>query len=275
MIGRNRISQIQDVITLQYANGKTMGKQVGSARFTPYIGFHIEANRDNELDDRLRAAKIPQIEIKHQRPGGAEIVKHWNLGEQIRLFPVTSGPVAATVAGSLAGRNAQQTAEAGIGLRWGSGERSKMAVRAYLETLVKLDYMRLVQLTVRSRMTDVLLGALLEQARVCEAADTLIDRVKHPELVTFHEIALPLGTADEQEWGKNDTTTVVPFSSQHPAIVDADYLRHVWRPDTVHSAAIRDWQGIQQWAQEYAVQNEDAAQRPTEELVPAYEEALN
>ena len=81
--------------------------------------------------------------------------------------------------------------------------------------LVKVGYVRLVQLSCRSRMTDVLLGALLDHGRVCEAADSLVDRTKHPEVVTYHEIALPLGPAEEEEWGKGDTATVVPFRSTH------------------------------------------------------------
>lgn len=277
MIGRNKVRAVQDAATLQYANGKSVArKTLGTGRFAPYVGFHIEAGRDNELDEAMREAKIPQCEIKHQRPGGAEIVRHWDLGESIKLYPVTSGPVAPTVAGSLAGANARETAEAGIGLRWGNGERSKLAVRGYLHPLVQVGFLRLVQFSVRSRMTDELLKALIEHGRACEAADSLVDRTRHPELVTFHEIALPLGPGDEQEWGKGDTATVVPFVSQHPQQIDADYLRGVWRPDSVHAAALREWEGIQLWAREYAAQAEEPNGRHVEEAAyqPAYEDAL-
>lgn len=273
MIGRNKVVAVQDIVTLQYANGKSLARQTpGSGRFTPFVGFHIEAGKDSDLDEAMRLAKIPQCEIKHQRQGGAEIVRHWNLGEVVRIYPVTSGPVAHTVAGSLAGRNARLTAEAGIGMRWGASERSKMAVRGYLDPLVKVGHVRLVQLSTRSRMTDVLLGALLDHGRVCEAADNLVDRTRHPEVVTYHEIALPLGPAEEEEWGKGDTATVVPFRSMHPPTIDAEYLRGVWRPDSVHAAAHRDWEGIQAWAQEYATQSEESNGRPQEEpaLAAAY-----
>jgi hypothetical protein len=267
MIGRNRIQAVQDAATLQYANGKSVARAtVGTGRFTPYVGFHIEAGKDAELDEAMRTAKIPQCEIKHQRQGGAEIVRHWALGESIRFYPVTSGPIAPTVAGSLSGRNARLTAEAGLGVRWGQGERSKLAVRGYLDQLVRVGYVRLMQLSVRSRMTDVLLSALLEHGRICEAADNLVDRSKHPEVVTYHEVALPLGPAEEQEWGKGDTATVVPFKSIHPAEIDAEYLRGLWRPDSVHSAAYRDWESIQLWAQEYATQVEEPARVQEEAL---------
>jgi hypothetical protein len=277
MIGRNKVRAVQDAVTLQYANGKSVARRtLGTGRFAPYVGFHIEAGRDGELDAVLQQAKVAQCEIKHQRPGGAEVVRHWDFGETVRLFPVTSGPVAPTVAGSLAGGNARETAEAGLGLRWGNGERSKLAVRAYLEPLVKVGYLRLVQLSVRSRMTDELLKALLDHGRMCEAADSLIDRTRHPELVTFHELALPLGAGNEQEWGKGDTATVVPFVSRHAQTLNAELLRELWRPDELHAAALREWEGIQQWAREYAAQAEESAQRPAEEPVvgAVYEEAL-
>lgn len=276
MIGRNRVSAVQDAVTLQYANGKSVARQtIGTGRFAPYVGFHIEVGKDADFDEAMRSAKIAQIEIKHQRQGGAEIVKHWGIGEAVRLYPVTSGPVAATVAGSLSGRNAPATAEAGIGMRWGSGERSKMAIRGYLDVLVRVGFARLVQLSVRSRMTDVLLQALLDHGRACEAADSLVDRTRHPEVVTFHELALPLGPGEEQEWGKGDTATVVPFACLHPAQFDAEYLRTVWRPDSVQAAALRDWESIQQWAQEYASQADEQPPRQLEEAqVNGYEEVL-
>jgi len=267
MIGRNKVRRTQDVITLQYANGKSMARQLpGSGRFAPYVGFHIEVGKDSEIDNALGGAKVGQIEIKHQRPGGAEIIRHWALGETIRLYPVTSGPVASTVASSLAGKNAEQTADAGIGLRWGDNDKSRMALRGYLDTLVRAGCMRLVQLSARSRMTDVLLAALVDHGRVCEAADNLIDRARHPDVVFYHEIALPLGPGEEELWGKTDTTSVIPFKSQHPDAVDADYLRTVWRPDSVHSMALRDWEGIQLWAHEYAAQAEEAP-RPAESVL--------
>ncbi len=269
MIGRNRIQSTQDVVILQYANGKSLARaSLGAGRFAPYVGFHVEAGRDAELDEAMRAARVGQIEIKHQRQGGAEVVRHWGLGEHIRFYPVTSGPVASTVAGSLSGRNRQRTAEAGIGVRWGQGERSRLAIRGYLDALARAGYLRLVQLSVRSRMTDVLLAALIDHGRVCEAADSLVDRSRHPEEVTYHEIALPLGPGEEEEWGKGETASVVPFRSMHPATIDAEYLRGVWRPDNVHTAALRDWESIQLWAQEYATQSEEGTNgmRPAEEL---------
>jgi hypothetical protein len=253
-IGRNKVRPVSDAAVLQYASGKTQARRpVGAGRFAAHVGFHIEAGRDGELDEAMRLAQVPLMEIKHQRPGGAEVVKHWDLGETVKLYVVSSGPVAPTVAGSLAGGNAHATAEAGIGLRWGMGERSKLAIRGYLRVLAEVGYLRLVQLSVRSRMTDELLRALVDHVRACEAADGLIDRGKHPEPVTLHELALPLGPGEETEWGKGDTATVTPLRSLHPEVISADYLTTVWRPAAVHAAAWREWEGLQHWAREYAV----------------------
>lgn len=250
MIGRNKVRAAQEVATLQYANGKSNARPLGAGRFQPYVGFHSEVGRDDELDAVLRELSVPQIEIKHQRPGGAEIVRHWEFGERITFYPVTSGPIAPTVVASLSERNIGATAEAGIALRWEQGERSRMALRGYLGMLARAGHIQLMQLSVKSRMTDVLFAALLDHGRVCEALDRLIDRTKHPDLVSYHEVALPLEPGDEQEWGKGDTTTVVPFKSGHPQDIDAPYLRTVWRPESVHAAALREWEGIQAWARE-------------------------
>ncbi|MCS6880400.1 MAG: hypothetical protein RMK84_05440 [Oscillochloridaceae bacterium] len=94
----------------------------------------------------------------------------------------------------------------------------------------------------------MLLAALADHVRVCEA----VDRFQHSEVVTYHEVALPPGTGEEEEWGKGETASVTRFRSMHPATITAEHLRGVWRPDAVHAAALRDREGIQLWAQEYA-----------------------
>jgi hypothetical protein len=249
-IPRNQVRLTAEAVGLQWANGRTQARAAGVGRFGAFVGFHIEAMRDPELDRLLDSLSLERLEIKHQRQGAQPvIVPHWGLGETVKFYPVTSGPVAPTVAGSLANGNARETAAAGIGLRWGQGERSKLAIRGYVDLLGPDT---LVQLSVRSRMTDELLKALVDHVRVCEAADGLVDRARHPEPVTLHEIALPLGPGAEAEWGKGDTTTVTPLAGLHPSVIDAAYLRTVWRPDGIHAAALSAWEGIQHWAKEYA-----------------------
>ncbi|NWG22775.1 MAG: hypothetical protein HXY39_20920 [Chloroflexi bacterium] len=260
-IGRNKIRQLADAMTIQWANGKNEARLTpGSGRFVSHVGWYAEVGRDDEFDTFMQRASVPQMEIRHPRQGApAQIVRHWNLGERLRLFPVTSGPVAATVAASLAQRNIGATIEAGIGMRWGrgEGERSKMAIRGYLQLAHGdtgsewLLYPRVVQISVRSRMTDELLAALIDHVRVCEVADTLVDRAKHPDVIQCYELALPLGPGKEEQWGKGETTTVLPLASQHPERIDLAYLRGIWRPDHVVDLALHDWPDIQAWAQEF------------------------
>jgi hypothetical protein len=249
-IGRNVPAVTVDAVTLQWANGKTVARSTpADGRFSPLVGFHIEAGKDEELDKRLHTMGFTRIEIKHQRSGGSEIKVHWFIGETLRLFPVTSGPPAPTVAGCI--QRSGETGQAGLGARWPDGERSQLAVRGYVDELINAGYLQPVQLTTKSRMTDVLLGCLIDHVRVCEAADGLIDRNRHPAPVDLHEIALPLGADVEQEWGKGDTATVVPFKSLHPAEITVEYLRGTWRPEPVNSAAHRDWTSILEWATAY------------------------
>jgi hypothetical protein len=257
MMQRNRVVETADAILLQYANGKTQAAHQGFSRFAGYVGWHIEARKDERLDEILQKAGVLQINIRHQRQGApSEVKPHWDLGERVSFFPVTSGPVAKTIAEHI--RDADATANAGIGLRWPEGERSKMAIRGYLGPMVKAGDLRLVQISVHSRMTDVLLKALLDHLRVCEAADTIVDRQRHPGVVLLHEIALPLAACQEsEEWGKGDTATVTPFQSGHPDVIDAAYIRNGnWRPEALHQQAQQDWPAVVEWAKQFTNQRE-------------------
>ena len=273
-IGRNKVRLVQDAMTIQWANGKNEARLTpGQGRFVSHVGFYAEVGRDHEFDAAMEAAAISQMEIRHPRQGGpAQVVRHWNLGEQVRIFPVTSGPVAPNVAASLSQRNHAATVEAGIGIRWGrgEGERSKLAIRGYLQ-VGGSPYPRPVQLSVRSRMTDELLAALIDHVRICEIADSLIDRSKHPDVVQLYELALPLGAGKEEQWGKGETTTVFPLESLHPQSVDLPYLRGLWRPEQIVEMALRDWPDIQAWAQEFSF----AAPPQSAEELPIPDEAVH
>jgi hypothetical protein len=269
-IGRNRVRMVQDAMPIQWANGKNEGRLTpGAGRFVSHVGFYAEVGKDHEFDSAMEAAGISQMEIRHPRQGGpAQVVTHWNLGEQIRLFPVTSGPVAPTVAASLSTRNIAATVEAGIGIRWSRepGARSKLGIRGYLQ-IGSTVYPRLVQISVRSRMTDELLDALVDHVRVCEQADNLVDRTKHPAVVECFELALTLGAGAEEQWGKGETTTVFPLASRHPRDIDLPYLRSLWRPEGLREWVERDWPDVQAWAQEFSF----AAEPEREAPVASYE----
>lgn len=233
-----------DTPILQWANGKTMARPYGNdkARFAPLVGWHMEIDKDGDLDAALGAASMQMVEIKHQRDGGAVVVAHWYLGEQVHFRPLTTGPVAASIAACIARRG--DMAAAGLGVAWPDGERSRFAVRGYVDELWAAGYTFLVQLGVKSRMTDELLAALIDHHRVIVAADA----IRANGETMYHEIALPLVAGDEAEWGKGDTATVVPFRSGHPAEVGREYLRAAYRNDAVHNAAREDWDSVVAWA---------------------------
>lgn len=245
-ITRNTPQSIQDCPILQWANGRTEARAAGQGRFQGEVGFHSEAGKDEAFDRACLAAGVDRIEIRHQRAGGQPvIVAHWSFGESLRLYPITAGPPATTISGCL---RTSATAEAGIGLSWAAGERSRMAVRALI---VVDDAPMLVQLSVKSTMTDHLLAALLDHYRVCAAADKLIKRDQHPEPVAFHELALPLTAGDERPAGKGETAQIAPLRSDHPAEIGKAYITSCWRRNAIHDAALAAWPGIAAWAAGY------------------------
>lgn len=246
-IPRNTPQAVQDCPILQWANGRTEARPVGVGRFAGFVGFHSEVGKDEAFDRVCHAAGAARMEIRHQRESGQPaIVQHWSFGEQIVLYPITAGPPATTISGCL--RAAAATAEAGLGLAWPEGARSRLAIRALL--LVG-DTPVLIQLSARSTTTDRLLAALLDHYRACAAADSLIDRSKHPEPVMFHELAWPLAAGAEAQVGRGETTTITPFVSAHPRELDRDYITSCWRRKAVHEAALAAWPGIVVWAAGY------------------------
>ena len=221
---------------------------MGAPRVADLIGFHSEVGRDDALDDACRVAEIPLVEIRHM---GGTTTTHWWFADAVRFFPVTSGPPARQLRACV---GSPQTAEAGIGLRWPRGDRSRMAVRGLLA--VGEQYV-MVQLGVRSTMTFFLLEALLDHLRVLTAADELIDRGRHPEPVLYPEVALPLRAGAEIMVGRGEQTAITPFVPAHPAQIDREYVRALWRPAEVHEAALAAWPGIVQWAHWYAADPHD------------------
>lgn len=243
-IGRNVPQTVQDCPILQYANGLTKAKLPGMGRFQGLTGFHAEQGKDADLDAACAAANVAPITIRHMAGNESQ---QWYFGESLRFYPITSGPPATTISACL---KTPATADAGIGLAWPAGERSRMAVRG----LILLDQAPvLLQLSVRSTMTGYLLAALLDHFRVCVLADNLIKREQHPDPVAFHELALPLTAGAEVSAGKGETAQIAPLQSDHPSDVQKAYITSCWRKNAVHEAALAAWPGIVAWAAGYGV----------------------
>lgn len=254
---RNTVRIVADAPILQYSSGHTQGRGVSTGgAFTAFVGFHSEQGKDSAFDAACKAANISAIDIRHQRQGGSEVKRHWLFGETLLLYPLTAGPVAATVAASLANGNARRTREAGIGIRWGHGEKSRLAIRGILPALLGTGYSGIVQLAVRSRMSDRLLAALVTHTRVAELADNLVNREHHPDAVGLWELALPLGPGEEESWGKGDSASVVPLQATHPepAAIDREYIRAIFVPmkSLARVALTSSWSDTLIWAEAYA-----------------------
>lgn len=243
-IGRNIPQTVQDCPILQYANGLTKAKLPGLARFQGLTGFHAERGQDEAFDSACQAANIAPIAIRHM--AGNE-TQHWYFGESLRFYPVTAGPPATTVSACL---KTPATADAGIGLAWPAGGRSRLAVRGLV--LIGSTPI-LLQLSVRSTMTGHLLAALLDHFRVCVLADALVDRAKHPDPVAFHELALPLVAGAEVSAGKGETAQIAPLQSDHPSDVQKAYIISCWRKDAIQAAALAAWPGIVAWSAGYGI----------------------
>jgi hypothetical protein len=271
---RARIKHVPPAVTVQWDNGLAEVRRPGDKRFSKgHVGFYLEVGRDPGLDAVLKAAGWPQITIRHPRQGSKPVeVVHWDLGERIDFFPLTLGPATDTVAGSLSPQFLPETLANGIGIAWPSGSRSRMAVRGYLRTCPPADatakqivYPALVQITVHAKMTDVLLAALADHQRACEATDSIVDRGQHPREVMPWEIAMPLGAGEEQSWGSSETTTVVPLMSLHPKDISAEYVAGIWRPNTLAQQAELDWPDISDWAATFNSVNSAQGRAPTED----------
>jgi len=249
MIPRSKPQNAMDCPLVQYASGHTKFRNDRSARsWSGLVGFHAECGVVPAFDHACTAAGYARIDIRHTTGRDqAEIKQHWYLGEELSIWPVTGGPVAETVAGLLRRRTA--AADAGIGVAWGNGERSRLAFRGWIQGL------GLVQLGVRSRMTDYLLAALLRHTAVCDVADTVFRRE-----VGFHELALPLGVAAEEvPFGTNGHTVAVwPLVARWPEPVTAEHVREARCSPALLDTILSFWPAVQAWAAGYGVRDNGA-----------------
>lgn len=283
MIGRNRIKTIVSVPVLQWANGRTVAQsQDNAGTFESFVGWHIEVGQHAMVDEAAQKAAIPIVHIRHQRQGGegAAVVRHWNLGPHIRLFPLTRGPVVDHMAAAAREDAKAEIADSGMVMRWDAQsehqtDRSYLAVRGYVQFLAPdrswVLIPALVQATVRARMTDAFLAALVDHLRVCEQADAFLKPDRRTAPITMYELALPLEPGEEEVWGKRQTAPVIPMRSARPQTITREYLQSMWRPQYVADAALRDWDAVRAWAAEsMRICTEDRWQRAGEDKADSH-----
>lgn len=235
-----------DCPIVQFASGHVNARSAAGGRFNKLVGFYSEFGKCLDFDDHARAAGVAPIEIRH---AGGNVVTHWSLGEQLWFYPLTAGPPATTIAACLSSRFKSATAEAGIGLAWPAGEKSRMAVRGYLNLAGAAV---LVQLSVSSTMTGHLLTALCDHIRVCVAADQLLaDAGKTLEVLPI-DLALVLSAGEEIAAGRGaEQAMIAPIVSAHPAEISSKYLNSIWRPKAIRAAADQEWEPTVAWALGY------------------------
>lgn len=255
-IGRNKPKPAQEASVrlpmLQWANGRTEGKPHGIPRFSGFVGWHVEQGQDTALDAALRLNNTATVTIRHPRQGADPVEKlHWNLGETVTFYPLTSGFPFETFSASM--RDPDACASAGIGLKWDDeARRSRMVLYGYIKLAVPNSEspFHLVMIPAKGRITEEFFAAYMDHLRVLEAADEVIDRQKHPASVEFHEIGIPLTAGAEKSFGKTDTTVVVPVASAHSNIIDAAYLRTVWASIPAHQIE-NDWPLVRALAHDF------------------------
>jgi hypothetical protein len=250
---RNKaVATAPEVPVIQYSSNHTK-REVGKGRFAAFVGFYSEKGRDEEFDGILGDLRVDVITVQHTREGQSPAIKqHWYFGEEIVFYPITNGPPGLSIKDCR--RMATRTAEAGLGLAWPLGGRSRMAVRGFLRLPDGTPF--LTQLSVHSTMTDHLLAALLDHVRVAEVADSMIKRTNHPDEVLPHELAWRLVAGSEHSAGRQATSQIIPFISGHPETVTREYVISIWRSAGLHEAAVQAWESILEWSQGYGVEEE-------------------
>jgi hypothetical protein len=243
--GRNKAVVIAAERTaLQWANGRTEYRQP-NGRFGPLVGFHVEVGKCAAFDALAEEAELARITIRHPREGGAPaLVEHWHLGEAVRVYPLTYGPLATAMAGAtkIADRMAD---EAGIVASW--VEKSYLGLLVLVETAAGICPEPMV-LSVKSRQTPHLYGALLAHLAMCESADAVAG-VEVP----CAWIGLPLVAGEEFAAGTDKTTNITPVRANYddaPAEIDAAYLSTISLPKELRGFARDSTVTALTWARE-------------------------
>lgn len=243
---RNRAQDIASGgrTALQWANGRTEYRGA-NGRFVSLVGFHVEVGKCRGFDD-LAEGVLGQVTIRHPREGAPPaLVQHWYLGESVRVYPLTYGPLATDISGAtrISDRMAD---EAGIVATW--GERSYLGLLVLVETPAGICPEPLV-LSAKSRLTPHLYDALLAHVRMCEAADDVAG-VEVP----CPWIALPLVAGEEFAAGSGATTSIVPMCADYgdapAATIDAAYLKRISLPKELRASTQALTEDAVRWARE-------------------------
>jgi hypothetical protein len=112
--------------------------------------------------------------------------------------------------------------------------------------LLDVGFTGVMQLQLKSTMSDRLLAALADHLRIGHAAVAELGKA-----VTLAELELLLGAGPEVTVGKGDKqATLTPLVALHPKTVTREYLGTIYRPD-IRPLFEELWPSVLAWAEEY------------------------
>lgn len=212
---------------LQWSTGLTTTDR------TIYVGWFVEAGRNEWLDDAMNKAGFTNIIIKH---GGGNTAKHWAV-ETANMFVIAQG---VQTIGEMKTTNERY----GIAFGWRTLQdgrpQSVLKCRVLLRELLEVGYNEPIQISVKSTLTGDVLNALMRQYDALDAIDALrTQQGKAPIEPPFYACSIPLGPGQEVQRGSGQQKAITPPVALTPTTIDRAYLvehyiRKEWVPIIEH-----------------------------------------
>jgi len=233
---------------LVWHNGSSKADQTGKGRYTSYLGWTTEAGKDPILNRACGGAGYKQMRMQHF--GGAKS-DQWDIGEELRIFPLTAGPCVKSALQYNRGDTLRRLADAGLVAAWpktdydGRPGRSSIAFRGIVPTLWNAGYTALVQAGAKGMVTDSLLQALADHAgRARMAVQDALGKTISPPL-----LFLPLVAGPDKVVGKEDAqSNVTLIACGHPKAFTAEEAQALLAPEDIEQALDAEWPEVQAWA---------------------------
>jgi len=230
---------------LVWHSGSSKADQTGKGRFSSYLGWAIEAGKDPILDRACVDAGYKQMRMQHF---GGDESEQWNIGEELRIFPLTAGPCVKSALQYNRGDTLRRLADVGLVAAWpatdydGRKGRSSIAFRGIVPALWAAGYTGLVQVGAKGMVTDSLLQALADHAGRARMAvqDALGRTISPPQLL------LPLVAGPDKIVGKEGAqSNVTLIACGHPKTYTAEEAQALLAPEDIEQALDAEWPEVQ------------------------------
>ena len=213
----------------QWAN--KVNEVVGRNKVTSYSGWLSEANKNEEFDMAMEAAGFVTVTIKHSN---GEEVTHWKV-------PVgTFVPIMTQVdtLGSI--KTSDDRHGMAIGWRQTLDGRGQSFTRFMaIFTPIFPAYVEPVMITVKSRTTGDIVGALMRQYELLDwIAKSRKDRNLAPKSYPFYAVLLEIGAGAEDIRGTTVTANVIPPVNMAPDPLTKEYVLKVFLGTSEHQDLI-------------------------------------